>query len=222
MDANIARRRQRRAIGAGMAALLLGSAGVAGAESGGGWGSFGVFGGVLQWDPRLADHQWDVSPGSTWGAEALMGQGGWGGGVRVWGAGSRQSIDASSGTEADVRALGGEAVGRRRLAEAWGIELAAVTSVGALRLSYDPEHVSIATGGAPIEVDLEPILAWTGSGGVAIERRLAGPWSTRLEVDHRRFEIETAHQAGGAIVTERQWFGSWSARLELARGWGAR
>ena len=220
MDAIIARRRQRRAIEAGIAALLLGSASLA--DAGERWGSFGVFGGVLQWDPRLADYQWDVSPRSTWGAEALLGRGGFGGGVRVWGARATQSIDATSGTTAAVQALGGEAVWRGRFAQAWGLEWSAVTSAGALRLGYDPDHVSIPSGGGPIEVDLEPVLAWTGSGGVGIERRSAGPWSVRMEVEHRRFEIETAHQVGGAVVTGREWFGNWSARLELARWWGPR
>jgi hypothetical protein len=55
-----------------------------------------------------------------------------------------------------------------------------------------------------------------GSLGLALRRPLGGPTRLGIEVDHRVFNMQTAHRNGAQIEYERRTFGDWCARLELA------
>ena len=94
--------------------------------------------------------------------------------------------------------------------------IAAIASTGVLHLGWSPDHVTLDAGGTPVEVAFEPVTEWIGGGGLALRRPVGPSWVFGLEVDHRVFALDTAHQSGGSIVRERESFGEWNARLELA------
>lgn len=181
------------------------------------WISVGLITGSTQFDAELADYQWDTTPRPGWGVQGLAGRGRLALGLRAWRTSSTQSI-GDLGAAPKVHATSVELVGEGRLAEVLGTQVLATIAGGRLRLGYDPDRVTIqppAPAGA-IEVDLAPVGAWIGGGGLALRRAVAPAWSVGLGVDARVFAIETAHRAGDAIVFARESFGDWSARFELA------
>jgi hypothetical protein len=181
------------------------------------WFSIGLLTGTTQFDAGLADYQWDTTPRPGWGVRALVGRGRFAGGLRAWRTSSNQSI-GDLGAALDVHATSWELVGEARLAEVLGIEVLANAGAGQLRLSYDPERITIQPPGpvSPIVVDLAPVGPWIGGGGVALRRAVAREWTLSLGVDARVFAIDAAHRAGDEIVYGRESFGDWSARFELA------
>ena len=185
--------------------------------SGRAWISVGLITGSTQFDAELADYQWDTTPRPGWGVQALAGRGRLALGLRAWRASSTQSI-GDLGAAPKVHATSLELVGEGRLAEVLGTQVLATIAGGRLHLGYDPDRVTIqppAPAGA-IEVDLAPVGAWIGGGGLALRHAVAPAWSVGLGVDARVFAIETAHRSGDAIVLARESFGDWSARFELA------
>ena len=96
-----------------------------------------------------------------------------------------------------------------------GFDLAARASGGWLHLGWTPDHVEGSVGGTPVSADLVPVDTWTGGGGLAVSRRLSGPWRAGLGLDRRFFSIRTAHRSGSSIVTGAQSFGDWNARVEV-------
>ena len=205
-----ARRRAARAVV--LAALAAAcSAAPAAADA---WVSLGLLGGSTQPPAQMADYQWDTRPQAGCGAQALLGRGAWGGGLRLWSTATTQDLGVAGA--ADVRRTSLELVARRRLASLFGIECSAIAGGGLLFLSWDPDRVTVQTPGGPVDVGLEPVLEWIGGGGVALRRPVGGALIAGLEVDHRFFALDAAHREGASIVETRDSFGEWSARLELA------
>jgi hypothetical protein len=165
----------------------------------------------------LADYQWDTTPRVAWGVRALVGRGRVAGGVRIWQARSTQAI-GDLGPSPAIHATSRELVVEGRLAELLGTEVLVTAGAGRLRLGYHPDRITIQPPGpvSPVVVDLEPVGAWIGGGGLALRRAVAPSWSLGLGVDTRAFALDTAHRAGDAIVYARESFGDWSARVELA------
>jgi len=195
----------------------------AGAPAGPGWLSLGVLSGTTAFDHHLADYQWDVTPRAAWGLQALAGRGRATVGLRVWRAGTTQHIDYADVTNAAVHATTADLLGRVRLLAVWGTELDACASAGWIHLGYRPDHVEISASGGPVtQVALGPVNAWSGGGGIAVRRRVIGPWTAAADVERQLFGMKTAHASGGTIVVGRESFGEWSARFELARTWGWR
>ena len=56
------------------------------------WVSVSLLGGTAQPVSKLADYQWDVHPHAGWGAQALVGLGGWSVGPRLWRSGTSQAL----------------------------------------------------------------------------------------------------------------------------------
>ena len=135
----------------------------------------------------------------------------------MWRTSSSQAI-GDLGAAPQVHATSWEWVGEGRLAEVLGTRLLVTGGAGRLRLGYDPDRITIQPPGpvSPIVVDLAPVGAWIGGGGLALRRAVAPDWTVGIGVDARVFAIDTAHRAGDAIVVARESFGDWSARFELA------
>jgi hypothetical protein len=183
---------------------------------GGLWFSLGALGGSTQPDARFADYQWSVSPRLAWGGQALAGRGPFATGLRLWRSGNTQTLGLSGVTDPSVHLTSLEAVGQGRLATWWGTELLGLGSVGRMHVGYDPDQLTVPSGGGPVVVDFRPVNTWIAGGGVALRRSIAEPWTVGLEVDHRVFQLDTAHRSGSTIENGRQSFHEWSARLELA------
>ena len=195
-------------------ALCCGSANAA-SPTAGRWFSVGALAGTWVPDGSLSDYQWNAMPQPAWGIQALGGASRWAAGLRLWSATTSQDL-GSSAPSPDVRSTTAEVVGRARLGSWWGTEVAAIASTGVLHLGWNPDHVTLDAGGTPVEVAFESVTEWIGGGGLALRRPIGPSWALGLEVDHRVFALDTAHQSGGSIVRERESFGEWNARLELA------
>lgn len=185
------------------------------------WLSVSGLAGSTQPDRGLADYQWDTTPHLAWGMKAMAGAGRFGAGIRLWRTRTTQDLGLAGETDPAVTSTSLELVGSARLASAWGTDVSATAGAGWLRLAYQPDEMTLDTGGGGTVVSFAPIDEWIGGVGLALRRPALGPWALGLEVDHRRFALDTAHRSGPAIVTERPTFSEWSARLELAwtRGW---
>lgn len=178
----------------------------------------GLLGATLP-DASLADYQWDVAPRAAWGLCTRIGTDRASGGLRLWNAQTTQDLGAASATSSpQVNLTSWELVGRGRIARFGGIAFQAIGSFGRMRLSYQPQRVTIQPSGpgGPVTVDLKPVTEWIGGGGLALQRPLSRQWEADLEVDHRVFAMDTAHRKGDAIEYRRESFGEWSARLGLA------
>jgi hypothetical protein len=219
---------------AGILALLVAATTVAGpsrgvADSSGPdsprrWLSIGLLGGSTQWNPKLADYQWSVTPHAGFGAEAVAGFGRWEAGARVIRTGTSQTIGVPGAIdEAAVHATSFEAVARRSITSWRSIRASMIASTGLLHLGYDPDRVSIpSSGSGSTEVTLAPLNAWIGGAGLTLRRPLGGVWSLGLEVEQEIFALDTAHRNGSAIEQGSTSFGDWSARFELARIFASR
>jgi hypothetical protein len=177
-----------------------------------------LLGGVVKPDAGLADYQWDTRPQATGGAQAMVGLGPWGAGLRWTQSSTTQELgSAASAPEASVRTRALEAVVRRQVLAFGGQSVFLDAAVGRTRLSYAPEHVTMDAGGTPVVVTLAPIEEWSWGGGAGIERGLSSSLVGGLELGYRAFGMDTAHQAGGEVVYERRTFAEWSTRFTL--GW---
>ena len=184
------------------------------------WLSLGLLAGTTQLDSRMADYPWDTSPRLDWGAEALVGTNGLATGVRLWRSGSEQTVDPTAAEQPSVTITTLDLVGRKRIAERWGLGLWGDLSGGWLRVAYDPDQIAIDAGGTPVVVDLKSVDTWSAGCALAIERSFPGGWSAGLQAGHRWFELDTAHRNGNTIENRREEFGDWTARVALARRWG--
>ena len=181
--------------------------------------------GSTQLDPQLADYQWDTSPRLSWGAQASLGVGRWGAGLRVWRAQTTQEIAGPGAPlKPEVRATTAELVGQYRVLEVLGTHLWASASVGRIHLGYHPDQVSIQPSGpgSTIDVHLAPIDEWAWGGGLGLEKSIRAPWSAGLSLDYQTFELDAAHRNGSVIEVNRERFSDWSARLALAWTYGRR
>ena len=184
------------------------------------WLSLGLLAGTTQIDQRLADYQWDTTLRPAWGAEALAGTHRLAVGARIWRTESQQTLDPTTGDDARVGASTAELVGRVRLSDWLGFGLWSDASGGWMRLSYNPDQMTIDAGGTPVTVQLAPIDTWTAGLSLALERSLPGGWNAGLEAGHRWYELEAVHRNGSTIESRSERFGDWTARLALARRWG--
>lgn len=179
--------------------------------------ALGLLSGTTLLDGRFADYRWNVDPRAAFGVSAVASAGRFTAGVRALQSRTTQTIDVPDpGSTVAVHATSVELTGGVRLARLAGFELAATASGGRMHLGWSPAHLDGSVGGTPVSVDFAPVNAWIGGGGVAIARRLPGPWRAGLAVDRRFFSMDTAHAKGGTIVTGAQTFGDWNARVELA------
>jgi hypothetical protein len=187
------------------------------------WISLGLLTGSTEADRGLANYQWRISPGASWGAQVLAGLGRFAAGARVWTAASVQTVEAPGVTMSPrVRWTSAELVARARAARALGLDCDLTASGGRMRLAYSPDRLTFDPGTGPVTVDFRPVDEWIAGLGFALGRPLAAGWTAGLEADHRFFSLDTAHRNGAAIDYSRQSFGDWNVRLELARRWGRR
>jgi hypothetical protein len=200
--------------------LLLGAVP---SRASGTWLSTGVLTGSTAPNSRLSDYQWDVQPHAAWGAQALAGHGRFSAGLRGWSAGCVQNVSVPGNTVSPrVRWTSLEAVGRVRLVSALGVDALATAGGGRMRLSWDPDRLTVDAGGVPVVVAFHPVDEWIGGGGLALTRPIGSGLRLGMEVERRYFALDTAHRNGATIEYARQSFGDWSARLELAMVYGLR
>jgi hypothetical protein len=181
--------------------------------------SAAALGGSAQPVAALADYQWDVRPQVAWGAQLEAGTGPFALGLRLWRGRTTQSLGDTGAGGTTVNATSLELVGRARVAAWRGVALEALASGGRLGLGWDPDRVTVAAGGTPIEVSFAPVHEWVAGAGLAVRAPLARDWSMGLEWERRTYALDTAHRSGSAIVLGRDRFGDWNARLALARTW---
>ena len=181
--------------------------------------SLEILAGSAQPVSSMADYQWEVRPQAAWGAQALAGLGPIAAGLRWWRSGTTQALGLSGQPEAAVRTNSFELVARARVVAWHGLALHATAAGGRLAMSWDPDHVTVATGGTPVEVELAPIHEWVGGAGLALEAPLSGDWSLGLEGERRVYALDTAHRSGSGVEYARETFGDWAARLSLCRTW---
>lgn len=186
------------------------------------WLSLGVVTGWVKPDSKLADYQWDTSPGLTFGGEAFGGLGRVAVGARVLRSQTTQSLGSlATPGAATVRATSWELVGRVRLASLGRTDFLAAAGGGRLHLGYAPDRIQVDAGtGSAIAVELKPVDEWMGVVGVVVERPLANRWIAAVTADHRFFSMETAHRSGSEIVRADESFGGWGVRLGLAWRYG--
>jgi hypothetical protein len=181
--------------------------------------SFGLLAGTAQPVASLADYQWDVRPHVAWGAQAMAGVGPFSAGLRFWSSSTTQSLALSGQDDPAVRSQSLELVARARVASWHRVSLHAMAAGGRLALRWDPDHVTVDTGGTPVEVELAPIHEWVGGAGLAFEASLPAGITGGLEGERRVFALDTAHRSGSGVVYERGTFGEWAARCTLRRTW---
>lgn len=179
------------------------------------WIALGALGGTTLPDAALADYRWDARPQGAFGAQALIGIGRFAAGLRAWRTGNTQTIGDGVDPVA-VRETSVELVGRARIVERLGIDAGIVAGAGRLHIAFDPDRVSMPSGGSTVEIAFSPVNEWVASAGLVMTRPIAQRWTLGLEFDHRRFALDTAHREGDAIEYARTSFGEWSARLEIA------
>lgn len=167
----------------------------------------------------MADYQWEVRPHVAWGAQVFVGSGPFAAGIRWWHSSTTQSLGLSGQPDPDVRANSLELVARARMLAWRGLSIHASASGGRIGLRWSPDHVTVSTGGTPVEVALAPIHEWVGGAGLAFEAPLPGDWFAGLEGERRVFALDTAHRSGSGVTYDRETFGDWSARVSLRRAW---
>jgi hypothetical protein len=178
------------------------------------WLELGADAGSARFDGSLADYQWDVTPGRAFGAQAIAGLGRFGLGGRGSTNATTQRLALDGVPDPRVTATRLELVGRARLVTALGCDVQALASGGRQRLVYEPSRLDLPSGGGPpVTVDLKPVDGWIAGTGMALTRRISGPWRASLAITHRWFALDTAHQAGGTVVDQRQTFGMWDAQV---------
>jgi hypothetical protein len=151
----------------------------------------------------------------------MVGRGPLGAGVRYWETRARQWMGLAGASSPEVRASSLELVGQARIASWWNVDLLAIAGGGRLHLAWQPDRGVIQpAAGSPIEVELDPIDTWIGGAGLGLRRSLVRGLEAGLEVDHRIYQLNTAHRDGDTIEERRETFGEWGARLGL--GWTSR
>jgi len=184
------------------------------------WVALSLLGGTAQPVSKLADYQWDVHPHAGWGAQALIGRGGLSVGTRLWRSGTTQALGLAGTPDPHVSTTSLELVTRARVAHWRAVECVALASGGRLAIRYQPDQLTIDTGGTPVTVALEPVSSWIAGAGLALRAPLADGWAVGMEAERRVWALDTAHRSGSAVTFARETFGDWQMRFELGRAWG--
>jgi hypothetical protein len=184
------------------------------------WVAVSLLGGTSQPVSRLADYQWDVRPHAGWGAQVLVGRGGWSVGPRLWRSGTTQALGLAGMPDPRVSSTSLELVTRARLARWRTAECLALASGGRLAMRYQPDRLTLDTGGGTVELAFAPVDSWIAGAGVALRAPVAGGWTAGLEAERRVFTLDTAHRSGAGVTYARETFGDWHMRFELGRAWG--
>jgi hypothetical protein len=184
------------------------------------WVALSVLGGTAQPASKLADYQWDVRPHAGWGAQALVGRGGWSVGPRLWRSGTTQALGLPGTPDPRVSTTSLELVGHARLARWRAVDCLALASGGRLAIRYQPDRLTLDTGAGPVELAFEPVDSWIAGVGVALRAPLVGGWTVGMETERRMFALDTAHRSGSAVAFAHETFGDWQMRFELGRAWG--
>ena len=184
------------------------------------WVSVSLLGGTAQPVSGLADYQWDVRPHAGWGAQALVGRGGWSVGPRLWRSGTTQALGLPGTPDPHVSTTSLELVTRARLARWRSVECVALASGGRLAIRYQPDRLTLDTGAGPVEVSLGAVNSWIAGAGLALRAPVADGWTVGMEAERRVFALDTAHRSGTAVTYGRETFGDWQMRFELGRAWG--
>ena len=100
------------------------------------------------------------------------------------------------------------------------VDCLALASGGRLAIRYQPDRLTLATGGGPVELAFAPVDSWIAGAGLALRAPVAGGWAVGVEAERRMYALDTAHRSGTAVTYARETFGDWQMRFELGRAWG--
>jgi len=193
--------------------LLLAFANPAPAEDSGWRLDLGAAGGAMLLDEDLQDNRWDVGPvpAFTLAAQALRGRYAlvlaYGKSLTVQGTGiPGESIDP----RVDLHSI--DALASARILQWAGLELWGQLHGGRILMRYQPDSLVLAApgGGAPIEVQFDPIHEWTAGVRTSIRREFQGRFALTATAGYSTFGLDTAHRRGSEIVEQRERFHNWS------------
>jgi hypothetical protein len=174
----------------------------------------GPIGGVMVYDPDLANYRWDIQPSFQSGLQATVQQGRFGAGARVWRAHTTQATGIPGETQAPTVTLTGvEFSGQARVVRYAGAELWGAAHGGWLHMGYDPDQLAVNPG---ITVAYDPISEWDIGAELQLRRDLSRYLALAVHGDWTSFAMDTAHRAGSEIVYSRERFHAWSVYLEVA------
>jgi hypothetical protein len=134
------------------------------------WVAVSLLGGTAQPVSKLADYQWDIHPHAGWGAQALVGLGGWSVGPRLWRSGTSQSLGLTGTPDPRVSSTSLDLVARTRVARWRRVECVALASGGRLAIRYQPDRLTLDTGAGPVEVSLGAVNSWIAGAGTGAAR----------------------------------------------------
>jgi hypothetical protein len=200
--------------------LLAGTGAPSVTKAGGGpWLSLSLLGGATRPDSDLSNYRWDVGGKFTWGGEAILGNGSWGTGVRIWNWSTTQStgiLGAQTSPTVSLRSV--QLVGQFRPFSLMGFRTFAFGSFGRVRLGYSPDRITLNVEGVsePVVVNFEPVNEWILGLGAGVERSLAHGIALGMEVERSTFSLDTVHRSGDAIVEDRESFKNWNLRFRLS------
>jgi hypothetical protein len=199
--------------------VVMASATARPASAGDRWLSLAVMAGATRPDTDLANYRWDVGGRAAWGAQALLGKGRWGTGLR-WSRWNTSQSTGLLGVEAapSVHLTSWKIVGQLHALSFGGVRVLGMASVGRVHMAYEPDQLILNVEGAsePLVVDFEPIDEWILGAGVAVDRNLYSGFSLGAELERTSFSLDTAHRIGGVIEEDRESFGNWNLRLRLS------
>jgi len=179
--------------------------------------AIGPFVGAVVFDQSLSNYRWDTRPAIQTGLQTTLYRGRVGAGIRLWRTHTTQSTGIPGTTDAPrVNLTGVDVVGAVRALSYRGVELWGSGHGGLLHLGYDPDQLTVNTGGIPITVDYKPITEWDFGVGIEIRREMTRQMALSLQGDWSSFALDTARRVGAQIVESRERFYGWSLRLQAS------
>jgi hypothetical protein len=116
----------------------------------------------------------------------------------------------------EARLTAWQGVLERRLTAVAGTGVWVSGTAGLLHVTYSPDRLTVATGGEPVVVDLDPITTWMGGLGLSLRRPLGTRFEAGLEGERFFYSLDTAHRDGDAVVAASETFANWAVRLRVS------
>ncbi len=184
--------------------------------------SIGPIVGVVVLDPSLANYRWDTQPAFQSGAQMVFYRGPLGAGVRLWRTHTTQATGIPGETQVpEVSLTGVEISGQARILRYSGLELWSSAHGGWLLMDYNPDRLTVDTGGSPVTIVYDPVSEMDVGAGLQVRRDLSKDLALAVHGDWSSFALDTAHRVGNQVVYSRERFHTWHVRLEVSwlLGW---
>lgn len=175
--------------------------------------------GQLWLDTELQDYRWDTTGQARLGVECEAQRGPWSAAVSLDRSHTVQATGVPGENPSPTVHWTSWSLHLRRLRSLPAqLQLHAGIQAGQVRLSWDPERLSITAPGVldPVSVDFEPVRSWHYGPQLGLQWGATDSWSLVGLVEYSRFRLDTAHQSGGSVVQERRTFSAWQWSIGLA------